>query len=789
MIIRYLKKTCKLIAIVQFLSLSYSLTISGKVINEDGKKIPNVNIFTETNGTTSLKNGKFKLEIDGNSLVTFSHIGYETIQFHNTNIPQTIVLKKSNILGENVYVNSSLDNKDMYNTPASINLFNYKTISNNATNHLDGLSEQVTNLNISGGTSRPRYFQIRGIGERSHYAGEGPPNYSVNFMVDDIDFSGIGMIGHLFDVYQIEIFKGPQSTILGPNAIAGSINITTNNPTPFYTGQFETLYSNDNLISHAGAFGGPLEKNLTFRIAGLKHSQNGFRKNLYLDSNDSNKKDESLIRTKLLWSPLDEFSIKFTHIYSDLNNQFDVWAPDNNISLHTYSDKTGYDSQNTIANSVKINLPTIFDIKTYYKFSNSKSNLIHSYDGDWGNDSLWINEYGWDPILEEYNYSFFDSTNRTKNTITNELILRTTDDIVLPLDTRLIMGLYSSNIEQIDSANGYLYGGDATSLSSNYKIDNSSIYFNLNSQIKSSELNFNIRLENYSLMYIGYAENFYNDDYLDINLPKVDTLQSNNFLGLSLTLKNNINSDMLFYTSFSKGYKAGGINQHPYLNSQSRLYEPEYNFNYEIGGKVSLNKIKLNFALFTMQRTDLQVQISSQQVEGDPNSFIYYTANASSGYNKGFELETSYQISSNLNFKYSFGYLKTHINQFSYPYENDVILAGNRDQAMSPNFNSSLNINYDHNTGLFIYGNITSKDSYYFSDSHDQISKPYSLININLGYKKDNFIISLWTKNLTDERYPIRGFYFGLEPPSYSDKLYLSYGNPKEIGIRLSYKF
>ena len=53
----------------------------------------------------------------------------------------------------------------------------------------------------------------------------------------------------------------------------------------------------------------------------------------------------------------------------------------------------------------------------------------------------------------------------------------------------------------------------------------------------------------------------------------------------------------------------------------------------------------------------------------------------------------------------------------------------------------------------------------------------------------NNLIISLWSKNVTDVRYAVRGFYFGLEPPNYEEKLYLSYGNPKEIGIKLSYQF
>ena len=118
----------------------------------------------------------------------------------------------------------------------------------------------------------------------------------------------------------------------------------------------------------------------------------------------------------------------------------------------------------------------------------------------------------------------------------------------------------------------------------------------------------------------------------------------------------------------------------------------------------------------------------------------------------------------------------------------DVILAGNRDQAMSPNFNSSLNINYDHNTGLFIYGNITSKDSYYFSDSHDNKSSQYSLTNVTFGKSFQNFDVKIWIQNLFDTRYTTRGFYFGLIPPDYPNQLWKSYGDPRQLGITLDYK-
>ena len=83
----------------------------------------------------------------------------------------------------------------------------------------------VPNLNWSGGTSRPRYFQLRGIGELEQY--QGAPNPSVGFLIDDIDLSGVGMPATLFDVEQIEVLRGPQGTRYGANALAGLIKLNT----------------------------------------------------------------------------------------------------------------------------------------------------------------------------------------------------------------------------------------------------------------------------------------------------------------------------------------------------------------------------------------------------------------------------------------------------------------------------------------------------------------------------------------------------------------------------------
>jgi len=49
--------------------------------------------------------------------------------------------------------------------------------------------------------------------------------------------------------------------------------------------------------------------------------------------------------------------------------------------------------------------------------------------------------------------------------------------------------------------------------------------------------------------------------------------------------------------------------------------------------------------------------------------------------------------------------------------------------------------------------------------------------------------ISLWADNLMNTKYASRGFYFGLEPPNYEDKLYMSYGDPRHYGLTMKVSF
>ena len=121
--------------------------------------------------------------------------------------------------------------------PGSASVLDSSTLRDAGQQNFEDVLALVPNLNWAGDTSLPRYFQIRGIGELQQY--QGAPNPSVGFLIDDIDFSGLGMAATLFDVDHIEVLHGPQGTVYGANALAGLIYVKSAEPSDTFGGRVE----------------------------------------------------------------------------------------------------------------------------------------------------------------------------------------------------------------------------------------------------------------------------------------------------------------------------------------------------------------------------------------------------------------------------------------------------------------------------------------------------------------------------------------------------------------------
>ncbi len=117
-----------------------------------------------------------------------------------------------------------------------------------------------------------------------------------------------------------------------------------------------------------------------------------------------------------------------------------------------------------------------------------------------------------------------------------------------------------------------------------------------------------------------------------------------------------------------------------------------------------------------------------------------------------------------------------------------------RDLAHAPNYQYLLGTEFDLTERWFARLELEARDAFYFSNSHDERSTAYHLFNARLGYRAAEWEVALWGRNLADEDYYGRGFYFsnqfGNNPDNgYAPEPYYQFGEPRVIGVSGKYSF
>ena len=658
---------------------------------------------------------------------------------------------------------------------SSIVILNNQIIESQPIKHFENLSYLVPSLNFAASDSRARHFQIRGIGERSGY--ERTPNSAVGFLIDDIDYSGQGGIATTFDVDQIEVHRGPQGSRIGSNALAGLIYIKTKEPTEVFEGASEITLGTYGTRNVGIAFGGPtqLNQDITYRVALRSDYSDGFRKNLFLGKSNTSKKDEDTYRLKLNWKLRDKTTLKFLITQIDLDDPADIWTIDG--SLNTLSDRPGMDSQKTNAYSMKI-----FHGFNGYEFQSITSitdtDVVLSYDADWGNAKSHA----------PFTYDYFSETLRDRETFSQELRLVSDElDFNSNRNTEWVLGISYFDVKEVNFKNDDgVYGdpsdpfgpyGSKSSSSSNFSSDNLSIFGNIDYFLDEfTKLSVGARWEDYqSNYYDSFGESFNPNDQMS---------------GGKISLNKNLSDVANLFISVARGFNQGGFNLNLGLAPDSKntnlYYDPEFLTNYEVGFNAQLFDAKTNIAavIFYSDREDQQVLISTQVDPTDPNTFSFLTQNAAEGTNKGLELNIDMQLTESLNFFARLGLLRTEINNW----KSRPDLEG-RSQAHAPKKSYALGMNWSITNRASLSVDAVGKSSFYYSDSHNNQSKSYSLTNINFDYLIGGWTYSIWARNIFNEYYSVRGFYFGNEAPDFKDTLYERHGDPRHIGLSVRYDF
>ncbi|MFB2653762.1 TonB-dependent receptor [Shewanella seohaensis] len=665
--------------------------------------------------------------------------------------------------------------------PSSITVIDAQQIQDESAQHFEDVMNSIANFNWSGGSSRPKYFQIRGVGEQEQY--QGAPNSSVGYIIDDIDLSGIGMVSSMYDLQQVEVLRGPQGTRYGANALAGLIYLKSNDPTDVFEHGAEVSLGNDDLQTFSGFSSGPLTDSgkLLYRVSLQQHQQNGYRDNLYLNKEDTNGRDEFTGRAKLRWYATDNLQLDLTLLHADFDNGYDAWSLTNDPK-HTISDQPGVDSQRTTGAGFKATYSGAesFELTSLTSFANTDHH--YSYDGDWANPEYWASKQCEDEgNLAPCQYDYFWDKTGQRKTLSQEFRLSSTDQgRIFAGSTDWLLGVYAMNLKEDNQLYSEYNTWPDEVLDSEYEATNYAVFGQLDTDLGAD----------YALS-VGLRVERRNSHYSDTNNDNFDP--SETMWGGHIALSKVLNESHNVYARVARGYKAGGFNMTlPVELNDKKEFDTETLYNYEIGLKSHWFEglIDTNLALFYMDRQDQQVA-ASQQDPNKPQRFILYTENAGSSHNYGAELDATWYATDNLQFYSSLGWLETAYGDYQYQdkYGSDVDLTG-RDLAHSPHLTYSLGGTYRANSGWFANVNMSGKSEFYYSDSNDSRSEPYTIVNARLGYEASAWSAYLWGRNLFDEEYGVRGFYFGNEPDNgWAEKQYIRYGDPRQIGVTLNVKF
>jgi outer membrane receptor protein involved in Fe transport len=667
---------------------------------------------------------------------------------------------------DEVVVTAELRDRALRHLPASVTVLEAHTLELSGVQHFQDVLGLVPNLNFSGGTSRPRFFQLRGIGELEQW--QGAPNPSVGFLIDGVDFSGIGMPAMLSDVERIEVLRGPQGTAYGANALAGLIAINTREPKR----QFE-LNANATVANHGtqgvnAVLGGPVgEGEAAWRLAAGNYRSDGFRRNAWLDRSDTNGFDETSARFKLHTRPFESLGADFTAMWIDLDNGYDAFSIDN--SRTTLSDKPGQDTQLSRALAVLLNYSGAEAFDVVSRTSAGFTRSVYSFDGDWGNDPNWG---------ANAPYDYFQRFDRERRTLSEDLRFISRGNVDQGTGFAWLAGLYAlrtdEDVQQHDVYNDLLFGNGDLTRNSDYRATNLAVYGEFDWRLgESTVLSAGARIERRSA------------DYSDTGGARFSPDES--MFGGSIGLRRDIGERTSLYLRLARGYKAGGFNIGAAVPEDRRTFDTEVLHSLELGLRAANagDSLAGDVALFYMRRQDQQVPTGEQLEPGNPLSFVLYTDNASRGENYGVEATLRWRPVNPLLLDLRAAWLATRYIDYRF---GDRDLDG-RDEAHAPRYQFDVGVEYHGARGVFARVDFAGLDDFYFDASHDERAPSRVLTHLKAGIDFDRWRAEVWVRNLFDRYYSQRGFRFGNEPPDFLPTRYVQAGDPRHAGVTVTYTF
>ena len=738
---------------------------------------------------------------------------------------------------EKIMVKGQKIDRTLQDTPASVAVITSQTIERENLNDFYDVLARTPNASGTDGSG----FNIRGIdafgvtdggsgGLASVYIDGAPVPYRI---MQQGGFS-------TWDISQVEILRGPQSTLQGRNSLAGAVVMKTRDAVQEYDFKGRIGMGEYGTKEAAMAFGGGLiEDELAFRVSAEKRDFDGYNTNV-ATGDESDFDNNEFYRAKLRYTPsaLPEFEAQLSFMHSENEKGVD-WVmvesghadyPINNIydDRYVYLDSPTFESTDSDLYILNLN----YDISDEWSFAS-----ISTYsDAEYG--------YEWDGDASMQAPQSILTDTRTDETTTQELRFTYEGEKLSGL-----IGFYYSDLDVFDSSGGergitfaqlgvrslltapaeygglglpvaladqvlqFYTGADPVFIgqSSDFtqKVKTKALFADFTYEVNESwdvfaglrydkeeqanGTNADIYITEQTQNALPQPENFAADPMLAQLIAGINQQLYAMADGASgdepvedasfdawlpkLGATYRVNQDISTSFTVQKGYRSGGVGTN-IAQATPFTFEPEYTWNYELALRsVWLDdKLVVNANMFYLDWTDQQVSV---YLSG--NQYDRETRNVGKSHVQGFETEISYELSPAINLYGGIGYSKTEFDQFSATFNGEEQDYSGYSFAGAPEWTALLGLDYASDDGFVANINASyTGSSQRLATALEPRNDAYWLVNSRIGYQWENYGVYALVENLLDAEY------IALAPAGFDNQ---TLSSPRTASVRFEVNF
>ena len=726
---------------------------------------------------------------------------------------------------EEVVVVGQKYERSLQETPQSVSVHTAQSIiDENLINITDVLYKTPNAIPIGGGTG----FSLRGI-VNTNIAGSGFADLATVYLDNaplSRDTVQVGAID-TWDLEQVEVLRGPQSTIQGRNSLAGALILQTASPSYEWSGRARAMrLGKINEDRYSVALGGPIIDNqVAFRVAAESSESVGLINNPTVDDRVGGGNSD-MWRLKLLIEPsaLPDFTLKLSHMDDErtfgLRDAFlDLPSDWNNREI--YANRPTSDTAETKITVLDASYSLSDTLALQWIMTDSNSERFRERDLDY-------------QAQDEAFGTLLSGT----DTETHELRLNIDAGALTG-----VMGLYSSDANNglndlqttffFDVINDLgligalqLQGldlGTATFIGSFYTEPFILFYSQqLPSQIETSAAfgDFNWDIDEHWTLHFGYrydreeqavggsqvveivsplpdpasfpptlapiiglVNTFLEAEAATANSPStINDTKFNAFLP-KLGVSYHIDDAQTLSLIVQEGYRSGGVGTNA-ARASVHQFDEETTLNYELSYRSVWmdDRLTLNANAYYMDWQDQQVLVYLS-----PNTFDSETVNAGASTVKGFEFDTNYVFQNGLSTYLTVGYSKTRFDEFEVLLDSVLVDLSGNEFPSAPRWTASTGVTWSNDAGWFMNVNANYTDARFSTAIDIQDDGPNlparTLVNFRTGWRNDHFGVYAFGRNVFDYEYVDSRF------KDTTDAELGRWGEPKILGLSLEANF